>query len=253
MVTFMKNKYLSVWGLTFMLLFLFLFSIFQFELIEKLLTLFIKPKNVFEERLPLMFVAGRHIFIVAVSSAISVTVALIIAIASRFEFMREFKAFFLSTATFAQSIPTVAVLALLVPFLGYSFVLLIFALVLYGIMPVLRNTIEGFDTIPREIIESARAVGMNSVQVVARVELPLILPAIIAGIKTSVILNISVATIGATVGIGGFGTLIVNGMRSNDFIMLLKGALPVSIMALFVDSFFISLEKALKQKNNYVV
>lgn len=249
----MKSKNLSIWGVTIALLFLFVFSIFQFELIEKLLTLFIKPKNIFEERLPLVFVAGRHIFIVTVSSVISVALALIIAIVTRLGFMSEFKAFFLSTATFAQSIPTVAVLALLVPFLGYSFVLLIFALVLYGIMPVLRNTIEGFDTIPKEIIESARAVGMNNVQVIAKVELPLILPAIIAGIKTSVILNISVATIGATVGIGGFGTLIINGMRSNDFILLLKGALPVSIMALFVDSFFISIEKALKQKNKYVI
>jgi len=107
----------------------------------------------------------------------------------------------------------------------------------------LRNTIEGFNTIPEEIRESARAMGMNRFQIITRVELPLALPAILAGIRISLILNISVATIGATVGLSGFGTLIVNGIRSDDTIMILKGAIPVSLLALAIESLFINLEK----------
>ncbi len=157
--------------------------------------------------------------------------------------MNDFEEFLLGLATFGQTIPTVAILALLVPFLGYGFKPALFALFVYGFLPVLRNTIEGFNTIPEEIRESARAMGMNRFQIITKVELPLALPAILAGIRISLILNISVATIGATVGLSGFGTLIVNGIRSDDTIMILKGAIPVSLLALAVESLFINLEK----------
>ena len=83
--------------------------------------------------------------------------------------------------------------------------------------------------------------GMNNFQIITKVELPLSLPAILAGIRISLILNISVATIGAAVGLSGFGTLIVNGIRSDDLLMILKGALPVSLLALTVESLFMNL------------
>jgi len=131
----------------------------------------------------------------------------------------------------------------LVPFLGYGFKSALFALFIYGILPVLRNTVEGFNSISEEIIDSAKALGMSPFQVITNVELPLSFPAILAGIRVSLILNISVATIGATVGLRSFGTLIVNGIRSDDIMMILKGAIPVSLLALTVESFFIHIEK----------
>jgi osmoprotectant transport system permease protein len=226
------------------LLFIFFFiSILKFDIIENVLILLIKPKSFFLARVSLFEIAKQHIFIVIISSSLSIIIALTIAILTRLPFMNDFEEFLLGLATFGQTIPTVAILALLVPFLGYGFKPALFALFIYGFLPVLRNTIEGFNIIPEEIRESARAMGMNRFQIITKVELPLALPAILAGIRISLILNISVATIGATVGLSGFGTLIVNGIRSDDTIMILKGAIPVSLLALAVESLFINLEK----------
>lgn len=239
----MKKRWYSFFLVTILLFALFLISILRFDIIENVLVLMIKPKSLFLARISLFEVAKQHIFIVAVSSSLSVIAALILAIFTRLPFMRDFEEFLLGLATFGQTIPTVAILALMVPFFGYGFKPALFALFIYGFLPVLRNTIEGFNTIPEEIRESARAMGMNSLQIISKVELPLALPAILAGIRISLILNISVATIGATVGLSGFGTLIVNGIRSDDTIMILKGAIPVSLLALAIESLFINLEK----------
>jgi osmoprotectant transport system permease protein len=239
----MKKAKQPFFTTTALLFILFLISILKFDIIENVLILLIKPKSFFLARVSLFEIAKQHILIVIISSSLSIIIALTISILTRFPFMNDFEEFLLGLATFGQTIPTVAILALLVPFLGYGFKPALFALFVYGFLPVLRNTIEGFNTIPEEIRESARAMGMNRFQIITKVELPLALPAILAGIRISLILNISVATIGATVGLSGFGTLIVNGIRSDDTIMILKGAIPVSLLALAVESLFINLEK----------
>ena len=238
-----KTNFMTV---TIVLFLLFLTSIFKFDMIEQLLVLIIKPKDFFVTRESLFELAKHHIFIVVVSSSLSVFIAVSIAILTRFPLLNELEEFVLGIAIFGQTIPTVAILALLVPFLGYGFKPALVALFIYGILPVLRNTIEGFNAISEEVKESARAVGMNPLQVMSKVELPLAFPAILAGIRVSLILNISVATIGAVVGLRGFGTLIINGIRSSDIMMVLKGAIPVSLLALTVESFFMSLEKRLQ-------
>ena len=239
----MKKAKQPFFTTTALLFILFLISILKFDIIENVLILLIKPKSFFLARVSLFEIAKQHILIVIISSSLSIIIALTIAILTRFPFMNDFEEFLLGLATFGQTIPTVAILALLVPFLGYGFKPALFALFIYGFLPVLRNAIEGFNTIPEEIRESARAMGMNRFQIITKVELPLALPAILAGIRISLILNISVATIGATVGLSGFGTLIVNGIRGDDTIMILKGAIPVSLLALAVESLFINLEK----------
>ena len=239
----MKKNRTHFMIVTIILFLLFLTSIFKFDIIEQLLIFIIQPKDFFVPRESLFELARQHIFIVAVSSSLSVFIAISIAILTRFPMMHELEEFILGLAIFGQTIPTVAILALLVPFLGYGFKPALVALFIYGILPVLRNTIEGLNTISEGVRESARAVGMNPIQVMSKVELPLAFPAILAGIRVSLILNISVATIGAVVGLRGFGTLIINGIRSNDIIMVLKGAIPVSLLALTVESLFMNLEK----------
>jgi len=239
----MKKNKTNFMIATIMLFLLFLFSIFKFDVIEKLLIFAIKPKDFFVARESLFELARQHIFIVAVSSSLSVLIAVCIAILTRFPIMNELEEFILGIAIFGQTIPTVAILALLVPFLGYGFKPALVALFIYGILPVLRNTIEGLNTISEDVRESARAMGMSPFQVMSKVELPLAFPAILAGVRVSLILNISVATIGATVGLKGFGILIVNGIRSDDIILILKGAIPVSLLALTVESLFMHLEK----------
>jgi osmoprotectant transport system permease protein len=239
----MKSNKKNFMIVTMVLFLLFLISIFKFDIMEHFLIFFIKPKNFFVARESLFELAKQHIFIVVVSSSLSVFIAVSIAILVRFPIMNELEEFILGIAIFGQTIPTVAILALLVPFLGYGFKPALVALFVYGILPVLRNTIEGLNTISEGVRESARAVGMNPFQIMSKVELPLAFPAILAGIRVSLILNISVATIGAAVGLRGFGTLIINGIRSDDIIMVLKGAIPVSLLALTVESLFMNLEK----------
>ena len=226
------------WILSGLLFAAFLFSIFNFSAIEGFLTLFITPKNIFAERTPLYEIAYMHIGVVALSSFLSILVAVALALLTKMSFMKEIRDFLLSSAIFGQTIPTVAILAILIPVFGYGVLPVLIALFIYGVLPVFRNTVEGLNTIPEEIKENAKAVGMNKMQMLLKVEIPLAMPAIIAGIRVSVILNISVATIGATVGLVGFGTLVLNGIRSQDLIMLLKGAIPVSLLALAVDSLF---------------
>lgn len=242
----MERKKSINFTITILFFLFFLISIFRFEMIESLLSMVLQPKNIFVARQSLFEIAKGHLSLVLISSFLSTLIALIIAVLAKLFFQNELEDFILEIATFGQTIPTVAILALLVPFLGYGFKPALFALFVYGILPVLRNTIEGFNTISEGIKESAKAMGMNRMQIITGVELPLALPAIIAGIRVSLILNISVATVGATVGLSGFGTLIVNGIRGDDMMMILKGAIPVSLLALTVESLFVNLEKKLE-------
>lgn len=239
----MKKNKVGFSTVTILLFIFFIISIFKFDIIEEILTMILRPKNFFVARESLFELAKKHIFIVTVSSTLSVIIAVTIAILTRLSFMDELEEFILGIAIFGQTISTVAILALLVPFLGYGFKPALFALFIYGILPILRNTIEGFNAISEGVRESAIAMGMSRFQMITGVELPLAFPAILAGIRISLILNISVATIGATVGLSSFGTLIVNGIRSDDTIMILKGAIPVSLLALAVESLFMNLER----------
>jgi osmoprotectant transport system permease protein len=99
------------------------------------------------------------------------------------------------------------------------------------------------DAVPEEVRISAAGMGMTPWQRLVNVEWPLALPAVLAGIKTSVIINVSAATIGATMGAGGLGILIVNGIRTMDVMLIIKGALPVSLMAFLINSIFTLLEE----------
>ena len=127
--------------------------------------------------------------------------------------------------------------------LGYGQTPVVIALVFYGLLPILRNTIQGLDAVPGQVLLAADGMGMTSAQRLLRVQLPLAMPAILAGIRTTVIINISASTLGAAVGAGGLGVLIVNGIRSMDVTMIIKGALPVSLLALLASSLFDMLEK----------
>ena len=127
--------------------------------------------------------------------------------------------------------------------LGYGQTPVVIALGFYGLLPILRNTIQGLDAVPGQVLLAADGMGMTPAQRLLRVQLPLAMPAILAGIRTTVIINISAATLGAAVGAGGLGVLIVNGIRSMDVTMIIKGALPVSLLALLASSLFDMLEK----------
>jgi osmoprotectant transport system permease protein len=222
---------------------LLLLAVYRFEWMEGFLAEAFGSKQVLRQRAALSDYMLQHLYLVLISTGISTALGLSLGLSVRFRALSEFREPLLRAATFLQTVPSVAVLALSVPMLGYGQTPVVIALVFYGLLPILRNTIQGMDAVPGDVLISAAGMGMTPMQRLVRVQWPLALPAILAGIRTSVIINISAATIGAAVGAGGLGVLIVNGIRSMDVTMIIKGALPVSLLALLASSLFNIMER----------
>lgn len=143
-----------------------------------------------------------------------------------------------------QTIPSLALLAFLIPLTGrIGLVPAFIALTLYALLPIVRNTQVGLAQIPRGMIEAAKSLGLRSATILREIELPLAMPTLLAGIKTSAVVNVGTATIAAFIGAGGFGERIVTGLALNDHTMLLAGAIPVAVLALAIQGAFELLEK----------
>ncbi|MGE3180971.1 MAG: glycine betaine ABC transporter substrate-binding protein [Phycisphaerae bacterium] len=147
-----------------------------------------------------------------------------------------------------QTIPSLALLVLLIPpltSLGWEigFPQAVVALCLYSLLPIVRNTVAGFRGIPIALRESAEALGLTAAAKLGRIELPLALPTILAGIKTAAILNIGFATLGALIGAGGYGQPILTGIRLADNGRILEGAIPAAVMALLAQGLFEIVER----------
>lgn len=222
---------------------LFLLAVYRFEWIAGSLSFLGSAKGALRSRAPLSFYVWQHVELVFISTFFSLVLGVTLGVLTRFRAFLEFKEPLLQAATFLQTLPSVAILALSVPLLGYGQAPVVIALVFYGLLPIFRNIIQGLDAVPAEVRISAAGMGMTPWQRLVSVEWPLALPAVLAGIKTSVIINVSAATIGAAMGAGGLGILIVNGIRTMDVMLIIKGALPVSLMAFLINSVFTLLEE----------
>lgn len=150
----------------------------------------------------------------------------------------EFRGLVASLVTIGQAFPPVAVLAVAVPVVGFGFEPAFFALLLYGLLPILDNTIAGLGSVPRAALEAARGMGMGEGAILRKVELPLAAPVIIAGIRTSVIINVGTATIASTVGARTLGLPIIVGLNGANPAYILQGAIPVALLAVVVDLAF---------------
>jgi osmoprotectant transport system permease protein len=138
-----------------------------------------------------------------------------------------------------QTIPALALLAVLIPVTGrIGTVPAFIALALYALLPIVRNTHTGLMQIPRGMKEAALSLGMERGTILHRIELPLAAPTILAGIKTSAVINVGTATIAAFIGAGGYGERIVTGLALNDHAMLLAGAIPAAVLALLIEGAF---------------
>jgi osmoprotectant transport system permease protein len=137
-----------------------------------------------------------------------------------------------------QTLPSLALLVLMIPLLGIGARPAIAALFLYGLLPVVRNTHAGLTGIAGELRESAEALGLGPLARLVRIELPLASPSILAGIQTSAVICVGTATLGALVGAGGFGQPILTGIRLDNVGLLLEGAVPAALLALVVQGGF---------------
>ena len=158
--------------------------------------------------------------------------------------------FILSTTSVIQTIPSLALLALLVPlpFFGISPVTAIFALFLYSLLPIVRNTATGLQEIPTAVRESAAALGLEPHAQLWKVFFPLASRTILAGVKTSAIIDVGTATLAALIGVGGLGEPIISGLNLNDSGTILQGAIPAALLALLVQFFFDGLDRVFVPK-----
>jgi osmoprotectant transport system permease protein len=156
----------------------------------------------------------------------------------------------LGFASIVQTIPSLALLALLVPlpFFGISVRTAIAALFLYGLLPIVRNTASGLQDIPRSLRESAIALGLSPLTRLWEIYLPMASRSILSGIKTSAVINIGTATLAALIGAGGLGEPILSGLNLNDHVTILQGAIPAALLALLVQWFFDLLDRLLIPK-----
>jgi osmoprotectant transport system permease protein len=145
-----------------------------------------------------------------------------------------------------QTIPSLALLAFLIPVTGTIGVWpALIALFLYALLPITRNTHTGIVQVPRGLTQAGTALGLSSRQILSKIEMPLAMPVIMAGVKTSAVINVGTATIAAFIGAGGFGERIAQGLALNDHAVLLAGALPAAVLALAVHAAFELIERGL--------
>jgi len=152
----------------------------------------------------------------------------------------------LSAAGIFYTIPSVALFALLIPLLGLGVKPTIFALVLYSQLALIRNTAVGINEVDAAFLQAAQGMGMTNAQRFWRVEVPLAIPVIFAGVRIATVMAIGLASIAAYIGAGGLGVLIFQGISTGNTDQVLTGAVAVSILALLADAILSNLQRALR-------
>ncbi|MEE3169665.1 MAG: ABC transporter permease [Pseudomonadota bacterium] len=205
-------------------------------------------QQVLYDRDSFLFLLQNHLLLVAVSAAIGTVAAVAGGIFATRSAGRDFLPLVSQVASIGQTFPPVAVLALAVPVLGFGEAPILVALILYGLLPILRNTLAGLEGIDPAVREAARGMGMSPVQVLVQAELPLAGRVILAGIRTSVTINIATAAIGSTIGARTLGDPIIAGLVNDNTAYVLQGALLIGLLALTTDSVFEALERTWERR-----
>ncbi|MFC4540507.1 ABC transporter permease [Halosolutus amylolyticus] len=148
----------------------------------------------------------------------------------------------MNTGAIAQTLPALGVIALSFAYLGIGMRPAILAMTIYALLPMLKNTVAGIENIDESKVRAGRGMGMTMWERLRRIELPLALPVIFAGIRTSTVLCVGVAYLGAFIGAGGLGDLVTRGLSTVDTSLMLAGAIPGALLVLFFDQFFKYLE-----------
>ena len=141
----------------------------------------------------------------------------------------------MNIAAILQTIPSLALLGLMIPLFGIGKVPAVIALVVYALLPILRNTYTGIAEVDPSLVEAAKGIGMKPGRRLTKVELPIAMPVIMAGIRTAMVLIIGTATLAALIGAGGLGDLILLGIDRNDSSLILIGAIPAALLAILFD------------------
>jgi osmoprotectant transport system permease protein len=180
---------------------------------------------------------GEHVVLVAISTLIAVAVGIPVGLLLT---RREaWKRPVLAVANILQTVPSLALFGFIIPLKyvgGIGVRAAVVALVVYALLPVIRNTVTGIEGVDRSVREAALAMGMTDAQILRQVELPLAAPVILAGVRVATVISVGVATIAAAIGAGGLGVFIFRGLRQYDNNLILAGAVPAALLALAADA-----------------
>jgi len=195
---------------------------------------FIVLFNTFVDRSDLLATAFQeHMFLVGVSMSIAILISVPLGVL--LTSFRKFSEPVIGIASVAQTIPSLALLGFMLPLVGIGKPNAIIALSIYALLPILRNTYIGILEVDQSAVEAGRGMGMTRWQILQKIELPLALPVIMGGIRTSAVITIGVATLATFVGAGGLGDLIMRGLSMLNTQLMLVGAIPAAILAIIVD------------------
>ena len=189
---------------------------------------------------------GEHLYISFISLLLGVIVAVPLGVLlSR---TKKVAGVVMGFTSLLQTIPSLAFLALMVPFLGVGKLPAIVALFIYSLLPILRNTYIGMNNVDANLVDAAKGMGMTSFQQIVLVEIPNALPTIMSGVKLSSVYVISWATLASYIGAGGLGDFIFSGLNNYLPALIIGGTIPVTLLALIVDYLFTKLEDKLTPK-----
>src|SRR5215475_3123164 len=188
-----------------------------------------------------------HLLLVVVSMAIAILIG--VPLGMILVKRKQLRSVVLGVASVLQTIPSLALFGFLIPLPllgGIGMRTAVIALVLYALLPILRNTVVGLTNLDPAVLEAAEAMGMTESQILLKVRFPLGLSVILAGIRTATVITIGVATIAAAIGAGGLGTFIFRGVAMVSDAVILAGAIPAAFLALAADALLGLLERRLR-------
>lgn len=185
----------------------------------------------------------QHVALVGLSVLFAIIVAVPFGIlATRSE---RAKGYILGVGNVAQTIPTLAIIALVFPLIGIGFLPSLVGLFAYALLPILTNTITGLEDVDEGTVEAARGMGMTDNEILRQIKLPLAVPVIFAGIRTSAVLNVGTAYLAFFIGGGGLGVWVISGINLFDMPQVLAGAIPGALLAITMDTAFAVIEQRL--------
>ena len=186
---------------------------------------------------------GQHLYLTVASLVLGAVVSLPLAVlAHRF---RRARALTIGVTTTLYTIPSIALFFLIIPFLGLTAASVILGLTLYSLTILVRNLLVGLDAVDPEVVDAATGMGYGRARMLLRVELPLALPSAIGGLRVAAVSTVALTTVGAVIGFGGFGNLLVTGVQSNFHAQVLTASVICVVLAFAFDLVLLALQRAL--------
>jgi osmoprotectant transport system permease protein len=189
-----------------------------------------------------------HLEMVLIAEVIAIAIGVPLGILVTRPGFRRLSTPVIGGANVGQSIPSLAVIAIMAPILGFGLQSAIVALVIYGLLPILRNSYASINNIDPSIVEAARGMGMTRGQIARKIELPLALPVIMAGIRISTVITVGTAELAVLVGGAGLGRITLSGVFSQQVLIILQGAAPTAALAIILGFFLARIESWLTSR-----